>query len=91
MSPALLNALKKDLTSTATLVRSAVVASLSGGAAAAFEIMSSPNYSDTLFTPAGIAKLKHSFLYGALFALVGLFVPSPLTHTLAAPASTEPK
>jgi hypothetical protein len=81
-----LPALKADFTRAETYVKTLVVTCAAGAAADVVKLFSTADHEALLFTQAGIVILKHTFLYGAASALLGLFVKSPLTAT-AAPAT----
>lgn len=75
--------LKKDLSQAATYVRSLAFAGITGAASAGAQFLTNVGHEETLFTQAGILKLKHTFIYGAAISLIGLFTPSPLKNTVA--------
>jgi hypothetical protein len=50
----------------------------SGSALSVHQYLTASSHIEDIFTPAGLLKLKHNFIYGGLISLFGLFVPSPI-------------
>jgi hypothetical protein len=76
-----LDTLKKDFSKVETYVKTGAVAAVTGGAGVAYQLLSSVGHESDLFTPEGILKLKHTFLYGAAVSVIGLFMKTPLTSS----------
>lgn len=74
-----LDTLKADFAKAETYIKTGAVAAVSGGAGVLYQLISSAGHETDLFTPEGILKLKHTFLYGAAVGVIGLFTKSPLT------------
>lgn len=74
-----LDTLKKDFAKAETYIKTGAVAAVTGGAGVLYQLLSSVGHESDMFTPEGIVKLKHTFLYGAAVGVIGLFTKSPLT------------
>lgn len=77
---AALPTLKQDFTKVETYVKTAVVAAVTGGVGVVGQLLTSLGHEADWFSPAGIVKLKHTFLYGAALSVIGLFTKSPLNQ-----------
>lgn len=80
-------ALVKDFSRAKTYSRTFIVATVTGAAAEAYQVIVNADHEAVLFTHTGLIRLSHTFLYSAALSLIGLFTKSPLVST-AAVAST---
>jgi hypothetical protein len=89
-------ALVKDFSRAKTYSRTFIVATVTGAAAEAYQVIVNADHEAVLFTHTGLVRLSHTFLYSAALSLIGLFTKSPLTSTAAvastpvAPVDTPP-
>lgn len=86
-------ALVKDFSRAKTYSRTFIVATVTGAAAEAYQVIVNADHEAVLFTHTGLIRLSHTFLYSAALSLIGLFTKSPLTATAAvaaAPVSALP-
>lgn len=79
--------IKASLLHAETAIKSVAVTVISGSALTAHQLLTSSEKVEDLFTPAGIAKIKHNLIYGGLISLFGLFVPSPVKSATGTDAS----
>lgn len=70
--------MRKRVVHAGTAFKSVAVTAASGAALTAHQYMTTSAHVEDIFTPAGLVKLKHNFVYGGVLSLIGLFVPSPV-------------
>lgn len=71
--------IKEDFLRVETYVKTVVVAAVTGGVGVVGQLLTNLGHEADLFSPAGVVKLKHTFLYGAMLSIIGLFTKSPIT------------
>jgi hypothetical protein len=84
-----LSALKQDMLKLKTVVQTVGISVLGGAASSALGFLQNADKEATLFTHAGLVKLSHQFVTGAVIAFLGWLVPSPL-KTLLSGQGTQP-
>ncbi len=78
----LLPSIRADFSRAGTYIKTVVVAVLGGAVGAVGDALSTNSNPTSLFTHAGFLQMKHTFLYGAAVAVIGLFIRSPLKTTI---------
>ena len=79
----LLPSIKADFSRAGTYIKTAAVAVLGGAVGAVGDVLSRNSDPSSLFTRDGFLQMKHTFLYGAAVAVIGLFIRSPLKTTIS--------
>src|ERR1017187_7713565 len=78
----LLPSVKADFSRAGTYIKTVAVAVLGGAVGAVGDALSNNSDPTSLFTHAGFLQMKHTFLYGATVAVIGLFIRSPMKTTI---------
>jgi hypothetical protein len=84
----LLPSVKADFSRAGTYIKTVAVAVLGGAVGAVGDALSNNSDPTSLFTHAGFLQMKHTFLYGATVAVIGLFIRSPMKTTISTAVRT---
>ena len=84
-----LKTLKARVLHAELVAKSLGVTIASGAALTTHQYLTSASHIEDIFTPAGLLKLKHNFIYGGLISLFGLFVPSPIKSAASVTPPTQ--